>query len=106
VPEQAESLPMPAEKRCRLHDRQRLTPVEPAPEPDQGETGGIRGAPWRDMAFLIEGKLFAQKEVFCGERCGGMPTEPEEVGRIHQEHQQRAGQLPQMMEQVRASQHM
>jgi hypothetical protein len=55
-----------------LHNRQRLTPVEPAPEPEQGETGGISGAPWRDMAFLIQGKLCAQKEVFCGKRRGGM----------------------------------
>lgn len=97
-PEQAESLPMPMEKRRRLYNRQRLTPVEPAPEPEQSEASGISGAPWRDMAFLIQGKLFAQKEVFCCERRGGIQTGPEEVYRIHQERQQRACQLHQVRE--------
>ena len=54
---------MPAEKRRRLHNRQRLTPVKPAPQPEQGEAGRISGAPWRDLAFLIEDELFAQKEI-------------------------------------------
>jgi hypothetical protein len=96
---------MPAEKRCRLHDRQRLTPVEPASEPDQGEAGGIRGPPWCDMAFLIEGKLFAQKEVFCGERRGKVQAEPEEACRIDQERQQRTRQLYKVMERAWDSQH-
>ena len=96
---------MPAEKRRRLHNRQRLTPVEPAPKPEQGEAGGIRGAPWRDLAFLIEGELFAQKEILCGERHGGMQTETEEVYRIDQKSQQHACQLYQVMEQAWDSQH-
>ena len=96
---------MPAEKRRRLHNRQRLTPVEPAPEPDQGEAGGMRGAPWGAMAFLIEGELCAQQEVFCGERRGGVQTETEEVCRIHQKPQHHACQLHQVMEQAWDFQH-
>jgi hypothetical protein len=96
---------MPAEKRRRLHNRQRLTPVEPTPEPDQGEAGDIRGAPWRDMAFLIEGELFTQKEVFCGERRGRAQTEPEEACRIHEEHQQRARQRHKVRERAQDSPH-
>jgi hypothetical protein len=96
---------MPVEKCCRLHDRQRLTPVEPAPEPDQGEAGGIRGAPWRDIALLIEGELFAQKEVFCSERRGRAQTEPEEACRIHRERQQCTRQRHEMMERAQDSRH-
>src|SRR5688572_57940 len=90
----------------RLSNGEGLTPSAPAPQPDQGETGGIGSTLELDLALLIQGKLFAQNEVCCGERCGGMQTEPEEVGRIHQERQQRAGQLHQMMERARDSQHM
>jgi hypothetical protein len=57
------------------------------------------------MAFLIEGELFAQKEVFCGERRGRAQTEPEEVCRIHQERQQCARQLHKVMERAQDSQH-
>jgi hypothetical protein len=56
---------MPANQRRRLHHSQRLAPVEPAGEPDEGETGGVSGALRLDMAFLVEGELFAQKEIFC-----------------------------------------
>jgi len=61
---------MPADKGVRLHDDQGLVPVEPVPEPDEGEAHGIRSAPGLDMARLIEGQLFAQKEILCGE-CHG-----------------------------------
>jgi hypothetical protein len=57
------------------------------------------------MAFLIEGELFAQKEVFCGERRRRAQTDPEEACRIHQERQQRTHQLHKVMERARDSQH-
>jgi len=61
---------MPAEKRLRLHDTQGLPPVEPAGEPDEDDTGGMRGPLWRHMAFLTQGELFTEKEVFGGQHSG------------------------------------
>ncbi len=60
---------MPADQRGWLYHSQCLVPVEPAREPDQGETGGVSGALSLDVAFLIQRQLFAQKEIFCG-KCG------------------------------------
>jgi hypothetical protein len=56
---------MPAEKRLGLHDSQSWPPVEPAPEPDEGETRGIGGMSGFDVALLIQRQLFPQKEIFC-----------------------------------------
>jgi hypothetical protein len=55
APEEPESLAMPADKGVRLHNGQGCTPVEPACEPDQGETGSIGGTARRDVALLVEG---------------------------------------------------
>src|SRR5688572_32895563 len=62
-PEQPKSLAMPADQRGWLYHSQRLPPVEPAREPNQGETGGVSGALRLDVAFLIQRQLFAQKEI-------------------------------------------
>jgi hypothetical protein len=63
LPEQPESLAMPVEKRCGLDHSQRLAPVEPASQPDEGETGSIRGKARFEVAFLVERQLFTQKEI-------------------------------------------
>ena len=104
APEQAESLAMPAGNVAGV-TIVRLAPVEPAAEPDEGKARGIGGAPRRDVSFLIQRELFAQKEVFCGERRGRAQAEPEEACRIHQERQQRARQLHKVMERAQDSQH-
>jgi hypothetical protein len=54
---------MPTAQRCGLHDHQGLAPVEPVGKPGQCETGCVGCAPWGDVAFLVEGQLFAQKMV-------------------------------------------
>ena len=48
---------------------QSLSPITPAPEPNEGETRGVGGTSGFDLAFLIQRQLFPQKEVFC--RKGG-----------------------------------
>jgi len=55
---------MPAEKGLRLDESEGLSPVEPAPEPDQGDPRRVGGTSGFDVALLIQGKLFAQEEVF------------------------------------------
>jgi hypothetical protein len=45
---------MPADQRGRLHYDQRLPPVKPATEPDQGNPRRVGGAPWLDAAFAVE----------------------------------------------------
>src|SRR5262245_2440777 len=79
---------MPAEKRCRLHDRQRLTPVEPAREPDQGEAGGVSSTLRLHVAFLIQRQLFTEKGFFCGKGGAGTQAEAEEAQTIAHERPQ------------------
>src|SRR5262249_35082165 len=63
APEKPKSLVMPANKSVWLHHGQRLTPVEPTAQPDQSEAGGVGSTARFDLALLIKGKLFTQKEV-------------------------------------------
>jgi hypothetical protein len=73
---------VPAGKRRWLYHGQGLAPVEPASEPDQGETGGGGGAPWLDVTFLIQRELFTQEEVFCRECRTGTQTEEQKAPSI------------------------
>jgi hypothetical protein len=54
---------MPTDQRRRLHDDDGLAPVEPAGKPNQGHPSHMHDTSWLDMAFLVQGQLFAQKEV-------------------------------------------
>jgi hypothetical protein len=83
---------MPAEKRRRLHNRQRLTPVEPAPEPDQSETSGIGSTTGFHVALLIQCQLLTQEEVFCGKSHARTQTEPEEPHDIDDQREQRGSE--------------
>ena len=58
---------MPTRKGVRLHNGEGLTPVEPTPEPHEGEAGSIGGTAQFDLALLVGGKLFPQKEIFRGQ---------------------------------------
>ena len=58
----------------------------------------MRSASRFDLAFLVQGQLFAQKEVFCRERRGRTEAEPEEAYGITQEHQQCTRELYKIME--------
>jgi hypothetical protein len=61
-PKQAKPLAMPADQCRRLHNGQRLPPIEPAGEPDQSYAGGMSGSSRCDVALLIQGQLLAQEE--------------------------------------------
>jgi hypothetical protein len=61
---------MPADQCGRLHHGQRVPPVKPATEPDQGNPRGVGGAPWLETAFAVQRELFAQEEVFRGQGRG------------------------------------
>jgi hypothetical protein len=80
---------MPAEKRCGLDHSQRLAPVEPASQPDEGETGSIRGTARFDVAFLVESQLFTQKEIPRRKRGAWAQAKAQEPQRITEEPQQR-----------------
>jgi hypothetical protein len=54
APEQVAVLAPPSLKRLRLYHRQSRWPIEPLRQPNQDETGGVAGALWRDVSFLIE----------------------------------------------------
>ena len=82
APEQAESLTMPAEECCGLHNGEGLAPITTAREPDQGQTGSISGASGLDMALLVQGELFAQEEVFRGKYRSWTQTESQETDDI------------------------
>ena len=96
---------MPADQRRWLHDDDGLTPVEPAGEPDQGHSSRLRGTTWRDLAFLVEGQLFAQKEVLCRQGRTRAQAQAQEAPRIHEEHQRRACAGHEIAKQVRTSSH-
>jgi hypothetical protein len=69
-----------------------LTPVEPAPQPDEGEAGGIGGTPGLDLTLLVQGELFAQKEIFCYQGSRWTQTQEQEARSITQKHQQNVHQ--------------
>jgi diguanylate cyclase (GGDEF)-like protein/PAS domain S-box-containing protein len=64
-PEQPKPLAMPPSKGGRLDNDQGWPPVEPPPQPDEGETGRVRRTPWLNVTFLVECELLTQEEVFC-----------------------------------------
>jgi hypothetical protein len=78
---------MPPGQGLWLDDDQGASPVEPAGEPDQSETCGRGDALGLNAAFLIQRQLFAQEEVFGGERSWGAETEAKIAHAIDQERQ-------------------
>ena len=75
----------------------RVSPIEAAAEPDQGETCGMGGVSWPDISFAVEGELFALEEVSRRKRSARSQTEPEITQGIDQKHQQRASKLYEMV---------
>jgi hypothetical protein len=69
VQEQVVPLAPPPCECFRLHHHESPVPVKPLRQPEQGDPGGIIRASGRDVVFLVERQLFAQKEVFGGKRC-------------------------------------
>ncbi len=96
---------MPTDQCRRLHDDDGLAPVELASEPDQGHSSRMRGTTWLDLAFLVQGQLFAQKKVLRHERRTEAQAQAQEALRIHEEHQQRACEWSNVAEQARVSSH-
>jgi hypothetical protein len=58
---------MPADQRRRLDEDRRVAPIEPVGEPGEDQPSRLRGTTRLDLTFLVEGQLFAQKEVLCRE---------------------------------------
>ena len=63
------------------------SPVKPAPQPDQDETGSIGDTAGCDVALLVEGKLFPQKKIFRCQRRRWTQTEAQETDDIDQQRQ-------------------
>jgi hypothetical protein len=99
------SLAMLADQRRWSGEDQRLAPIEPAGKPGQGHPSRLRGTTWLDLAFLVEGQLFAQKEVLCCPGRTGAQAQAWEAPRIHEEHPQRGCAGHEVAEQARASSH-
>src|SRR5713101_3963089 len=76
---------MPWERRSAdtiytMHNSEGLTPIAPTRQSDQGEPHGVGGTPGLNVAFLREGKLCAQKEVFWPGEHGSVHRAP---GNVH-----------------------
>jgi hypothetical protein len=69
TPEKLEASAMPTDEGLRRHDRQCVSPIEPAAEPHERQTSWIVEPPRHDSAFLIKGELFTHEEIFGGERA-------------------------------------
>jgi hypothetical protein len=89
---------MPADEGGGLHNGQGLAPVKPAREPDQGKAGSIGGTARFDVALLVEGQLFTQKEVFRCEYRRWTQTEAQETDDIDQQRQQRTSETQYIVE--------
>ena len=64
----------------------------------RAKTGSIGGTSRFDVALLIQGQLFAQKEVFRCQHWSWAQTEAQETDDIDQQRQQRASEMQHMME--------
>jgi hypothetical protein len=90
---------MPADQRSWLDDDQSMALVQPAGKRARGDAGRM-GSPFGfGLAFLVEGELFAQKEVLRREGVVWAQAEQQEARGIVQEHQQRGSELLQIAEQ-------
>ena len=76
------------------HHSQCLAPVEPAAQPDEGETGGIRCAFRLDVALLIQGELLAEKEILRRQHNRCTQAKPEETHGVEGKCQQHGCHIP------------
>jgi hypothetical protein len=65
--------------------------------PGLGDAGRRGGPPRLNVSFTVEGKLFAQEEVFGCERGGRAQTETDITQGIDEKRQQRASKLYEVM---------
>ena len=91
---------MPPGEGFRLHHRQGLAPVEPATQPDESETGGIRGTFRLDVPLLIHGGLFAKKEILRRQCHRRAQARPEETCGVEDKRQQPGRNMPCMKEEA------
>jgi hypothetical protein len=54
---------MPSHESFRLHDHQRVAPVEELRKPDRGQTKRGRCPAWPCLAFLEQGELFPEEQI-------------------------------------------
>src|SRR5271170_2806684 len=62
TPEKLKALAVPTNEGFGRHHSQCAAPIEPAAEPQEGQACWMGGSAGPDSAFLVERKLFAQKE--------------------------------------------
>jgi hypothetical protein len=67
APEAPEGLPVPADERRGLHNRQRLAPREAAREQDERKPERVRGASGFHLPLAVEGQLFPQEKILRGQ---------------------------------------
>jgi hypothetical protein len=79
--------------------------IGPAGQPCEGDAGRLGGTLGRDIAFLIESELLAQKEVLCCEGVTGVQAQEQETHRIDEAYQQRPREWYEVAEQARVSSH-
>jgi hypothetical protein len=96
APEPLPPVAPPPLKCLWLYHSQSRLPVEPLRQPDQGEAGGVAGALWLDVSFLVECQLCAQKEVFCGDRHRRTQTEPKAPRGIEDQSTEQTRTRPEM----------
>jgi hypothetical protein len=89
----------------RVGPQQRLAPVEPASQPDEGETGSIRGTARFEVAFLVERQLFTQKEIPRRKHGAWAQAKAQEPQCITEEPQQRTCARSEVAELVCESDH-
>jgi hypothetical protein len=65
----------------------------------------MRGTTWLDLAFMVQGPLFAQKEGLGGEGRTGAQAQDQEAPCTHEEHPQHACEWHEVAEQARVSSH-
>jgi hypothetical protein len=68
-PVKLEALVVPSNESSRRYDGQRAAPIETSAQPQEGQARWMGDPTGFDSAFLVEGKLFAQEEIFRCERA-------------------------------------
>ena len=71
TPEKLEAFAMPTDEGLGRHEGQGVSPIEASAEPHERQAGWIVESARPDLAFLIEGELFAQEEILGGKRGFG-----------------------------------
>ena len=85
---------MPTDERGWLNDDQSVRVIEEVCPQGEQQSGGVIEPSWRNPMFLVEGKLFAKKQVLRDQRTSGLDQgsqNPNDVsGQGQQQNNERA----------------